>query len=245
MCTAGKVGRGDGTPVIRAISARYYLLSTAVGGKPSRRIVGLGLVCGWQEVIGGGLSAREKRRDAAIASAREEFAALFAERRTTVRRYLERGLSNDDDVDDVLGDVFMLAWVKFDPKRPFRLAWLLKVADNKLRDHERGAKARARLFDAIGLMSVPGAGRADVLDHLAVRQAVATLNQRERSIVELIYSERLSAGEVAVRLGCSQAAVNTALSRARTKLRAQLATESDAAPPVSTTGLVAVPRGDS
>jgi len=120
-----------------------------------------------------------------------------------------------------MSEVFSLAWVKLDERAPLGLDWLLRVADNKLKDRSRNLRARDRAIEAIRLFSRRGIH--DLLDSLAVRQAIeVVLTPRERRLINLFYWDRLAAGEIASLVGCSQAAVFTTLSRARSKLEAEL-----------------------
>lgn len=57
-----------------------------------------------------------------------------------------------------------------------------------------------------------------------VRQAIQALPQRYRQVIELAFFENLPYGEIARRLGMAEGTVKTQVSRARDRLRKQLAT---------------------
>ncbi len=57
-----------------------------------------------------------------------------------------------------------------------------------------------------------------------VRQAIQALPQRYRQVIELAFFENLPYGEIARRLGMAEGTVKTQVSRARERLRRQLAT---------------------
>lgn len=139
-----------------------------------------------------------------------------------LQRHVECVVDDDSEVAEIVSDVFLLAWRKLDAAKPLGLIWLIRAADNKLKDRERSRRARARAMETVhAVYAAPSDG--DMLDALAVRHAVETvLTQRERRIVMLAYWDQLAAGEIAELLRCSQASVWTTLSRARKKLEAEL-----------------------
>jgi RNA polymerase sigma factor (sigma-70 family) len=150
------------------------------------------------------------------------FNDIFVAHWGTVRHHVECVLDDDDEVADLVSEVFSLAWVKLDVLRPLGLTWLLRVADNKLRDRDRSLRSRAGAMEAV-LRMADGPRAHDVLDTLAVRHAIdSVLTPRERRFVIFFYWDRLAAGEIAELDRCSQASVFTTLSRARAKLIGEL-----------------------
>lgn len=147
---------------------------------------------------------------------------VFDENWPRVRRHLACFLDDADEVDELTAEVFVIAWKKLDPARPMGLTWFLRTAANKVRDANRRARSKDRALDALtrGLQH-PSAG-VDPLESLALRDALGSLNARERHVVVLTYWDDLTAGEVAEVLRCSQASVWTTLTRARAKLRRHL-----------------------
>lgn len=165
--------------------------------------------------MNGRSEARNGEREAVF---REIYDTLWA----PVQRHVECVVEDDSEVAEIVSDVFLLAWRKLDVAKPLGLIWLIRAADNKLKDRERSRRARARAMDTVhAVYAAPSDD--DMLDNLAVRQAVATvLTQRERRIVMLAYWDQLAAGEIAELLRCSQASVWKTLSRARKKLEVEL-----------------------
>lgn len=150
------------------------------------------------------------------------FNEIFAAHWGSVRHHVECVLDDDDEVSDLVAEVFSLAWTKLDLLRPLGLIWLLRTADNKLKDRDRTVRARAGAIEAIRRMAESSRVH-DVLDSLAVRHAIdSVLTPRERRFVIFFYWDRLAAGEIAELERCSQASVFTTLSRARAKLIREL-----------------------
>lgn len=150
------------------------------------------------------------------------FRGLFDEYWPLVRHHLSCFLENQEEVDEITAEVFVVAWRKLRPDRPMGLRWFVRTADNKLRDVDRSARSRGRALDALSRGLQNATETIHPLDALALRQAMKILNARERQVVVLTYWDDLNAGEVAEVLHCSPAAVWTTLTRARTKLRTQL-----------------------
>lgn len=153
---------------------------------------------------------------------RDVFTVIFYTHAAAVRRHVESHLSDDQDVDEVVADVFRIAWQKLDPRRPLGWNWLLRTAQNKLQDRERSFCSRERALAALRCTAQGRKAGQNFVDSIAVRDALDALSDKERRIIVLTYWYELSAGEIAENLKTSQGAVWTTLSRARTKLRWQL-----------------------
>lgn len=150
------------------------------------------------------------------------FRELFDEYWPLVRHHLSCFLENQAEVDEITAEVFVVAWRKLRPEKPMGLRWFIRTADNKVRDADRRARSRGRALDALSRGLRNAAEAIHPLEALALRQAMKSLNARERQVVVLTYWDGLNAGEVAEVLHCSTAAVWTTLTRARAKLRTQL-----------------------
>lgn len=167
------------------------------------------------------ISARRAAEESAPNKA-AVFRTLFDEYWPKVHRHLECYLDNGEEVNEIAAEVFVVAWKKLEADKPMSLRWFIRTADNKLRDVDRKAHSRGRAMEALTRGLRNAADTIHPLDALALRQAMKTLNARERQVVVLTYWDELSAGEIADVLRSSQPAVWTTLTRARAKLRAQL-----------------------
>lgn len=150
------------------------------------------------------------------------YRGLFDEYWPRVRRHLASYLENPDEVDEVAAEVFVVAWRKLTPSKPMGLQWFLRTADNKLRDVTRRDRSTRNVVDAL-TRRMQQDTELHPLEVVALRQALRDLNARERQVVVLTYWDGLTASEVSDVLRCSEAAVWTTLTRARAKLRVQLA----------------------
>lgn len=170
--------------------------------------------------MNGSSGSRDSEREAV-------FEGIYDTLWAPLQRHVECVVDDDSEVAEIVSEVFLLAWRKLDAAKPLGLVWLIRAADNKLKDRERSRRARARMMDTVHAVYAKPSDD-DMLEHLAVRHAIATvLTQRERRIVMLAYWDQLAAGEIAELLRCSQATVWTTLSRARKKLEAELGVGDD------------------
>ncbi|GAA0242564.1 sigma-70 family RNA polymerase sigma factor [Cryptosporangium japonicum] len=72
------------------------------------------------------------------------------------------------------------------------------------------------------LLGVDDPALATVVDHQALRAALARLPKRERGIVAMRFFHDLTQSQIAARVGCSQMHVSRLLSRTLGHLRHQL-----------------------
>ncbi len=161
------------------------------------------------------------RRDAN--TRRERFEALFNEHATAVHRYVRRR-AHEADVEDVVADVFVVAWRKFDEiPKDFEQPWLFRTAWNVLANRHR--KFIELPFEQ--LPDTPEAGdiAESVLEDLTLRAAWNTLSARDREVLRLVAWEGLNGTELAESLGISVSGAGVALSRARERFNAACAAQ--------------------
>lgn len=154
--------------------------------------------------------------------------ALLAEHGRAVRAYVARRIS-PDDVDDVVVDVFVVAWRRRDavPTDAGCRAYLLAIARRTLANRRRSTVRRLRLEERLRRHAVPASDHPE-LD--AVVEALERLRPDDQEILRLTAWEGLSASEIAVVLDCTAATAAVRLSRARARLRDRL----QGTPPIRT-----------
>lgn len=150
-----------------------------------------------------------------------------------MRAYALRRSTDLAAADDVVADVFLVAWRRIgDIPHDNELAWLLGVARRVLSNTHRGDARRERLLAR--LHSVTPDIELDevetVTDHdeevALVRSALARLGEKDTEILQLAAWEQLSHAQIAVVLDCSVNAVAIRVHRARQRLAEALAKES-------------------
>jgi RNA polymerase sigma-70 factor, ECF subfamily len=153
---------------------------------------------------------------------RVAFERLFASTYGPVRAYVLRRAPAEIS-EDVLSEVYLVAWRRFDSLGDDPVPWLYGVARRVLANQFRGDRRRRalgeRLRSADRLQSpwpAPDGLRAELA------AAVAALPEAEREALLLVAWEGLSPARAAEAAGCSATAFRVRLHRARRRLAAAL-----------------------
>ena len=151
------------------------------------------------------------------------FEELFRKTYPAVRGYALRRTS-PEAAQDAVAETFLVAWRRFDDVPEDALPWLFGVARrvlaNQRRASGRGEALQRRLAGA-------GEGRPtspeeSVTESDVVRVALARLSERDREALMLVAWHGLSGKRAARAAGCTRAAFDVRLHRARRRLAAQL-----------------------
>ena len=136
--------------------------------------------------------------------------ALYAEYAGKVRGYVFGKLSNRDDAEDVVSDVFLKVYEKyptFDADRASVSTWVYTITRNTVIDYFRIHRTCAELPE-----DLPDEGGVD--DGLLRQEslqvlgaALSRLDDRLRALIVLRYYKRMSLKDTAARLGVSYAYV--------------------------------------
>lgn len=148
------------------------------------------------------------------------------------------------DADEAAAETFAVAWRRRnDAAAGDRgLPWLYGVARNVLSHQRRSAGRFRRLTEKVTAIHPPPPPDPDTVvverqEYLRVREAVAALADNDREVLLLSAWEGLSHKEIAAVLGCSQAAVDKRLVRAKQRLSRKYDTLTNThRPPASATG---------
>jgi RNA polymerase sigma-70 factor (ECF subfamily) len=151
---------------------------------------------------------------------------LYRQHVARVFRTVRGALRSDAEAEDVTQDAMLIALTslhRYSPRSGTRFAaWLTTIAVNTMR--RRFRRRRPELTPTGELPEVP-ATDTDVGDDIdrakqrvALLQALAELEPREREIVSLRYGAELSAAEIATQLRLEPANVRKILERARGRL---------------------------
>jgi RNA polymerase sigma-70 factor (ECF subfamily) len=147
--------------------------------------------------------------------------ALFAEHAPAVRAYALRRI-DPSTADDIVSEVFVVAFRRLEeiPSEP--LPWLLGTARRVLANHRRASGRRDAMAAQLITLHA-GARREDVGTEPELLGALGRLSERDREILLLIAWEDLDPGSAAAALGCSRATFAVRLHRARRRLATALA----------------------
>jgi RNA polymerase sigma-70 factor, ECF subfamily len=182
----------------------------------------------------------------------DALAVLFERHSALVFRIARAILHDDGEAEESVQRVFLdvfKAVNQFNPERGSFKTWLLQYAYHRSIDRRQHLQANrfysraeideltpAELFYASGhLLSLPP---QEVV--FLVEQVLATLEMRQRRVIELTYFEGLTAEEIAKKTGDSASSVRHNLYRGLTKLRTVLLETHNATEKASSQGKVKV-----
>ena len=152
---------------------------------------------------------------------RARFTALFEDLSPRVYGYARRRC-DPIEAQDVVSDVFLVAWRRWSDVPPDALPWLLTVARNTIANRQRGER-RARITTEVlttlnRIARHATAADSEVIGREQVLAALAELTDLEREAVLLVAWDGLTNSQACRVAGCSQRAFEVRLSRARARL---------------------------
>jgi RNA polymerase sigma-70 factor, ECF subfamily len=129
--------------------------------------------------------------------------------------------------DDVVSEVFVIAWRRLDEAADDELLWLLGIARGVIANHRRGDARRQALHERLAATAVveiePGpeldAGTSELL------RALGSLGARDQEVLRLVAWDGLDRARAAQVLGISTALFAVRLHRARRRLARAFAAE--------------------
>ena len=147
--------------------------------------------------------------------AQASFRALYAQAYAPLRRWAyHRGIKGAD-ADDVVAEVFTIAWRRFaDIPADAAIPWLYGVARNVARNHVRSTQRRARL-QRVAPQDVAAPAPDEPFDGRLMLAALAALREEDREILRLVAWDGVDVAQLPVALGCSAGAARVRLHRAR------------------------------
>ena len=155
------------------------------------------------------------------------FRALFDTHLAAVRRYAHHRGIRGADADDLVAEVFTVAWRRLDdvPAGDAR-AWLLAVAANVRRNQARSARRYAAALVALPRPDAapPPPEPADG-DGPGLRRALSELAPDDQEVLRLVAWDGLTPQQIATVLGCPDGTARARLHRARRRLAARLAAD--------------------
>lgn len=147
---------------------------------------------------------------------------LYLRYKDNVYGYVLSILRDEDDAQDVTQHVFLKLLTvidRYEPRRVPFTAWIIRVARNAALDHQRQRRAIPceEVFEASHATD-----DADIDRRRGIESALKTLPSDQRNVVVLRHLVGLTPGEIATRMGRSEAAIHGLHHRARQALRREL-----------------------
>jgi RNA polymerase sigma-70 factor (ECF subfamily) len=145
--------------------------------------------------------------DPKVTTTEADFRAWYQRTSPRVYAYVRR-YSTEADCDDVIAEVYLTAWRRFDDLPADSVPWLIGTARNVLANSWRARGKRQRLTaELVNLTAL-----ADLL------RAISRLGQSDQEVLLLAGWDGLDSAGLATALGCSTTAARARLSRARRRL---------------------------
>jgi len=155
----------------------------------------------------------------------DDFESTFRAHYGRLVRALTVVAGSHDAANDAVQDAFVKAHLRWRRVSQYDdpVAWIRRVAINKLKDEHRHSGRKQRAVERMGSQLRESSGGEPVMDDLAA--LLAELPRQQRVCVALFYVDQLSVAEIARTLDISEGAVKFHLHRGRERLRGQLTEE--------------------
>ena len=148
----------------------------------------------------------------------EDFERMLRENLGPLERFIRFRMSGTGEAEDLLQEVCLTACEKFrtlrDPEK-FK-PWILQIARNKCRDHYRSGRPGAVSLET----AEPFLSAADCGAEGPVREALGSLPETDRKMLELTYFSELSQSEIARMLRIPVGTVKSRMHTAKDRFRA-------------------------
>jgi RNA polymerase sigma-70 factor, ECF subfamily len=145
---------------------------------------------------------------------REVYAACSDAVYSYARRRVDAG-----DADDLVADVFLVAWRRRDELPVEPLPWLLGVARRVLANDRRRERRAVRLYQRLATEPTTDSENVDPVDvDDAVLVALSGLGADDRDLLELMAWEGLSRAQLATVFDVSQGTIAVRIYRAKRRL---------------------------
>jgi RNA polymerase sigma factor (sigma-70 family) len=148
------------------------------------------------------------------------FIALYKDSYPRIHRFVQRRLDDAELTQELAADVFRIAWQKWDGAAAPDITWLFAVTRNLIGNAYRGRERQRALNEKLAVTSPRGSEDDDDPGH--VDEALRSLREKDRDILQLAYWDDLTMAEISQVLGCSQASAKVRLHRAREAFRKQM-----------------------
>jgi RNA polymerase sigma-70 factor (ECF subfamily) len=151
-----------------------------------------------------------------------QFEALYTAHYSAIAGYVLRRVAAQE-ADDVIAQVFTVAWRRFDdvPPPPDDRLWLFGVARHSVADQRRSERRMRHLRVRLSRDIAATGSLAPAADASGeqVRAAMSALRPADREALRLVLWDELSHAEAAAVLGCSPNAFELRYRRARSAVR--------------------------
>lgn len=155
-------------------------------------------------------------------SMEDDFEVYLNVYRPVVERFVKFRLPTLEDAEDVLQDVYVTAYLKFDTLREKSLfkPWILAIARNKCNDYFRVCARMLEIPVEEMNETILSYNKHGVAEMPAVHEALEKLGGKDKQILYLYYFENLPQAEIAERLNIPLGTVKSRLYTAKMNFKA-------------------------
>lgn len=150
-----------------------------------------------------------------------KFEKLLAENKCVIERFVHFRISNAEDAEDILQEIYLAAWKSFDnlnDKSHFK-SWIISIARNKCNDYYRKDK-----FDVIDDYDLElCVGKSGIGEKFEIIELIKSLNENDREILTLYYFAGYSQQEISRALKIPIGTVKSRLYNARNNFKLKYA----------------------
>jgi RNA polymerase sigma factor (sigma-70 family) len=155
----------------------------------------------------------------------EQFGQIYRAQVSEISRFLSRRVE-PSEVEDLASELFEIAWNKrAQIPEGMELPWLYKTARYLISNHRRKLQNRNRIMVLFQPVLAAPSAESIALEDMELSSAWARLTEQEQEVLGLWALEGLDNKALAQALEVSVNAATIRLSRARQKLKDQLAVE--------------------
>ena len=162
---------------------------------------------------------------------------MYQRHAPAVKAYVQRR-ADRASADDVLAEVFLVCWRRFEDVPQDPLPWLLAVARRVLSTQRRSRRRREALVDRLALDAAEPPDAYAAIGDGVLAGALARIGEEDRELLLLIAWDGLTPSQVAVVLGAKAGTVRVRLLRARRRLDRALALENAGVPRICETSSI-------
>ncbi len=163
----------------------------------------------------------------------DAFALLYDQYAPLVFKVVLRMMRDRAEAEDLLQETFLQVWrtaASYDARRGDPSAWLVTIARSRALDRLRSPQYRRRAVEVPESAGAELRGACDPRDELsaregaaAVRNALASLPEEQRRVIELAYFDGLTQSQIAQKVQQPLGTVKTRIRLGMLKLRGVLA----------------------
>lgn len=168
--------------------------------------------------------------DSDSAADEAEFRDWYQRTSPRVHAYIRRYCSAED-CEDVMAEVYLVAWTRLTQLPDDAVPWLIGVARNVLANSWRARNRRRRLSADVANLTVPAEANdpaAVAVERTDVLRALRRLSVDDQEVLLLAGWDGLDSSGIAAVLRCSVVAARTRLSRARRRFAFHLNASNEA-----------------